>query len=94
MGEYHPTSLQHSGRNFSAKVTHTDLHRIHMFQVNGQSVCAMYAGEIDRSPFLFTGGTDMRLRYWDLTNWTESYLAVPSALDTINSSSLSYEYVR
>ncbi|KAL0276782.1 UNVERIFIED_CONTAM: hypothetical protein PYX00_004283 [Menopon gallinae] len=60
-------------------------------QMNGQSVCAMYAGEIDRSPFLFTGGTDMRLRYWDLTNWTESYLAVPSALDTINSSSLSYE---
>lgn len=58
---------------------------------NGPSVCAMYAGEIDRSPFVFTGGTDMRLRYWDLANATESYLAVPSALDTVNSTSFSYE---
>ncbi|EEB17192.1 Phosphoinositide 3-kinase regulatory subunit, putative [Pediculus humanus corporis] len=59
--------------------------------VNGHSVCAMYAGEMDRSPFVFTGGTDMRLRYWDLSNSTNSYLAVPSALDVVNSSSFSYE---
>ncbi|KAK6633048.1 hypothetical protein RUM43_012791 [Polyplax serrata] len=58
---------------------------------NSPSVCAMYAGEMDRSPFLFTGGTDMRLRYWDLANSTESHLVVPSALDTVNSSSFSYE---
>lgn len=45
------------------------------------AVCAMYAGCIDGSPFLLTGGIDKRIRYWDLANTESSYLAVPSAND-------------
>ncbi|KAG5888474.1 hypothetical protein JTB14_022104 [Gonioctena quinquepunctata] len=45
------------------------------------SVCAMLAGCIDRSPFLLAGGTDQRLRFWDLESPSESYLAMPAASD-------------
>ncbi|XP_050303340.1 phosphoinositide 3-kinase regulatory subunit 4 [Anthonomus grandis grandis] len=45
------------------------------------SVCAMQAGCIDRSPFLLSGGTDQRLRFWNLESPSESYLALPAASD-------------
>lgn len=45
------------------------------------SVCAMLGGCIDRSPFLLAGGSDQRLRFWDLESPSESYLAIPAARD-------------
>ncbi|XP_063233284.1 phosphoinositide 3-kinase regulatory subunit 4 isoform X2 [Bacillus rossius redtenbacheri] len=51
-------------------------------QVSGQSVCGMYAGSCDRVPFLLAGGSDMRLRYWDLDAPGNSYLPVPAAGDS------------
>ncbi|CAG9829186.1 unnamed protein product [Diabrotica balteata] len=45
------------------------------------SVCAMLGGCIDRSPFLLAGGTDQRLRFWNLESPSESYLAIPGASD-------------
>ncbi|CAH1134866.1 unnamed protein product [Ceutorhynchus assimilis] len=45
------------------------------------SVCSMLAGCIDRSPFLLSGGTDQRLRFWNLESPSESYLALPAASD-------------
>ncbi|XP_069690077.1 phosphoinositide 3-kinase regulatory subunit 4 isoform X4 [Periplaneta americana] len=58
---------------------------------NSHSVCAMYASSTDRSPFLLTGGTDMRLRYWDLDSPADSYLAIPSANDTLGPTSVAYK---
>ncbi|KAJ8948165.1 hypothetical protein NQ318_009257 [Aromia moschata] len=58
-------------------------------QSSGNSVCAMLAGCIDRSPFLVAGGTDQRLRFWDLESPSESYLAVPAASDP-SGTSLNY----
>lgn len=58
---------------------------------NGHSVCAMHSGCVDDSGFLLAGGTDMRLRYWDLKNPTTSYVALPAANDIIPPNSLVYE---
>lgn len=44
---------------------------------------------IDRTPFILTGGTDQRLRYWDVENPGESFLAIPAASDPIGTT-LSY----
>jgi phosphoinositide-3-kinase regulatory subunit 4 len=60
-------------------------------QGNAHSVCAMYAGCTDRSPFLLTGGTDMRLRYWDLDSPADSYLAIPAVNDSPTPSSVAYK---
>lgn len=54
-------------------------------------MCAMYAGCTDRSPFLLTGGTDMRLRYWDLDSPADSYLAIPAVNDSVSPSSVAYK---
>ncbi|XP_043266677.1 phosphoinositide 3-kinase regulatory subunit 4 isoform X2 [Venturia canescens] len=57
----------------------------------GHSVCAMHSGTIDRSGFLLAGGTDMRLRFWDLNTPTESYVTLPAASDVLVPNSLAYE---
>lgn len=57
----------------------------------GHSICAMHSGAIDRSGYLLAGGTDMRLRFWDLHTPNESYVALPAASDTIAANSLAYE---
>ncbi|XP_074107920.1 vacuolar protein sorting 15 isoform X2 [Cotesia typhae] len=57
----------------------------------GHSICGMHAGSLDRSGFLLAGGTDMRLRFWDLNTPNESYVALPAASDTIAPNSLAYE---
>lgn len=54
------------------------LSKIH---VTHSSVCAMQAGCIDRSGFLLAGGSDQRIRFWDLQNPVESFLAVPAPGD-------------
>lgn len=53
----------------------------HGGQQTSHSVCAMLGGCIDRSPFLLSGGTDQRLRFWNLESPSESYLAIPAAGD-------------
>ncbi|XP_049778491.1 phosphoinositide 3-kinase regulatory subunit 4 [Schistocerca cancellata] len=60
-------------------------------QVHQNSVCAMYAGCVDRSPFVITGGTDMRVRFWDLESPNESYLAIPAANDSVTPSTVCYK---
>ncbi|CAH0555278.1 unnamed protein product [Brassicogethes aeneus] len=50
-------------------------------QGSPHSVCALLAGCIDKSPFLLAGGTDQRVRFWDLAGPSDSYLAIPAASD-------------
>ncbi|XP_053678461.1 phosphoinositide 3-kinase regulatory subunit 4 [Anopheles nili] len=49
--------------------------------VSSHSVCALLPGVIDGNPFLLTGGTDQRLRYWDPAHIENCALVVPSARD-------------
>lgn len=51
----------------------------------------MLSGCIDRSAFLLTGGTDQRVRFWDLESPSESYLAIPAAGD-IPGTNLTYRH--
>ncbi|KOX70771.1 Phosphoinositide 3-kinase regulatory subunit 4 [Melipona quadrifasciata] len=57
----------------------------------GHSVCAMYSGSIDNAGFLLAGGTDMRLRFWDLCTPSDSHVALPAANDVTPPNSLAYE---
>ncbi|KAJ8665411.1 hypothetical protein QAD02_007073 [Eretmocerus hayati] len=57
----------------------------------GHSVCAMHSGCIDTAGFLLAGGTDMRLRFWNLHTPKESYVVLPAANDSLSPSSLVYE---
>ncbi|XP_046835084.1 phosphoinositide 3-kinase regulatory subunit 4 isoform X1 [Vespa crabro] len=57
----------------------------------GHSVCSMYSGCIDRSGFLLAGGTDMRLRFWDLNTPNDSHVALPAANDVVPPNSYAYE---
>lgn len=60
-------------------------------QVNAHSICAMYGGTVDVSPFVFAGGSDMRIRFWDLYSPTESFMAVPAANDSLTPGSVQYK---
>ncbi|KFB38855.1 AGAP000602-PA-like protein [Anopheles sinensis] len=48
---------------------------------SSHSVCALLPGVVDGNPFLLTGGTDQRLRYWDPVHIENCALIVPSARD-------------
>lgn len=58
---------------------------------SGYSVHSMYSGCIDRSGFLLAGGTDMRLRFWDLNTPNDSHVALPAANDVVPPNSYAYE---
>lgn len=45
------------------------------------TVCGMVTGTVDRSPFIIAGGSDQRIRYWDLAVPENSSLVVPAARD-------------
>ena len=57
---------------------------------SSHSVCAMYSGVVDNDAFLLTGGTDHRIRYWDLENYANSYVAIPAGGDALGQASYSY----
>ncbi|XP_014259628.1 phosphoinositide 3-kinase regulatory subunit 4 [Cimex lectularius] len=59
-------------------------------QNNTHSICGMYSSIVDKVPFLLTGGTDHRIRYWDLDNLANSYLAIPAGGDI--SGQINYSY--
>uniref|UniRef100_A0A182P1N3 non-specific serine/threonine protein kinase n=1 Tax=Anopheles epiroticus TaxID=199890 RepID=A0A182P1N3_9DIPT len=48
---------------------------------SSHSVCALLPGVNEGNPFLLTGGTDQRIRYWDPVNVDNCALVVPSARD-------------
>lgn len=51
----------------------------------------MHAGCIDRSGFLIAGGTDQRLRFWDLEHPADSYLAIHAPNDPLTGCNVSYQ---
>lgn len=54
------------------------------------SVCALLPGVVDGKGFIVTGGTDQRLRFWDLQDASNCKLVVPAPKDYATSS-ISYE---
>ncbi|XP_063709747.1 phosphoinositide 3-kinase regulatory subunit 4 [Culicoides brevitarsis] len=58
---------------------------------SSHSVCAMLTGAVDKTPFLLTGGSDQRIRYWDFANSDNCAVVVPSPMDAINKSSITYD---
>jgi phosphoinositide-3-kinase regulatory subunit 4 len=54
------------------------------------SVCALLPGSVDGRGFLITGGTDQRIRFWDLQEASNCRLVVPAPKD-YSPSTISYE---
>lgn len=54
------------------------------------SVCAILPGSIDGRGFLVTGGTDQRIRFWDLQDSNNCRLVVPAPKDYLPTN-ISYE---
>lgn len=54
------------------------------------SVCALLPGVVDGRGFLVTGGTDQRIRFWDLQDANNCKLIVPAPKD-YSPTSISYE---
>ncbi|KAJ3642279.1 hypothetical protein Zmor_025079 [Zophobas morio] len=50
-------------------------------QSSSDTICALLAGCIDRSPFVLSGGTDQRVRFWNLDSPANSHLVAPAASD-------------
>ena len=50
----------------------------------------MQAGCIDNNGFLLAGGTDQRVRFWDLESPSNSFVAVHAPNDTLTGATMSY----
>ncbi len=64
-----------------------------MFQASGHSVNGMYLGVTDSNTFLLTAGSDMRIRYWDLSSPANSHIVAGAASDPINQTLVAYRFV-
>ena len=61
---------------------------------SNHNVYGCFAGSrMGDCPFLLTGGSDLRLRYWDLVHPAQSGLVSAGAYDPIKYQDLSYEYI-
>lgn len=56
------------------------------------TTCGILSGVVDGSPFILTGSTDQRIRYWDIASPKNSALKVPSANDNLANVSFNYRY--
>lgn len=57
---------------------------------SSHAACALLPGVVDTKPFLLTGGTDQRIRYWDFMNPDNCSVIVGSPLDAVNKTMISY----
>ncbi|KAH8406647.1 hypothetical protein KR222_001554 [Zaprionus bogoriensis] len=54
------------------------------------TTCGILSGVVDGSPFILTGSSDQRIRYWDIGSPKNSSLKVPSANDNLTNVSFNY----
>ncbi|EDV91054.1 phosphoinositide 3-kinase regulatory subunit 4 [Drosophila grimshawi] len=52
--------------------------------------CGILSGVVDGSPFILTGSSDQRIRYWDIGSPKNSALKVPAANDNLTNVSFNY----
>ncbi|KAL9899748.1 vacuolar protein sorting 15 [Glossina fuscipes fuscipes] len=55
------------------------------------TTCGVLSGVVDNSPFIITGSSDQRIRFWDIGQPKNSALIVPSAKDNLNDISFTYD---
>ncbi|XP_067619259.1 phosphoinositide 3-kinase regulatory subunit 4 [Eurosta solidaginis] len=53
--------------------------------------CGILSGVVDKSPFILTGSSDQRIRYWDLNEPKNSALKVPASKDNLDNISFNYD---
>ena len=62
-------------------------------KASSHSVNGMYLGVTDSNTFLLTAGSDMRIRYWDLSYPANSHIVSMAASDPVNQAVVSYRLV-
>lgn len=60
-------------------------------QKNASSVCGLVTCTYDRSPVVYTGSSDQRIRYWDLLSRGNCSMVIPANRDSVSSPDFSYE---
>lgn len=60
-------------------------------QKNTSSVCGLAACIVDRSPVIYTGSSDQRIRYWDLHSRGNCSMVVPATRDYVAGTNFTYE---
>ncbi|CAD7085003.1 unnamed protein product [Hermetia illucens] len=58
---------------------------------SSSATCALLTGVVDGTPFLLTGSSDQRIRYWDLAQPKNSRLVVPSNKESLADVSFTYD---
>ncbi|XP_055384778.1 phosphoinositide 3-kinase regulatory subunit 4 [Condylostylus longicornis] len=58
---------------------------------NPSTSCGILTGVVDECPFILTGSSDQRIRYWDLVSPENSSLIVPSSKDQMTDISFVYD---
>lgn len=54
------------------------------------TTCGILSGVVDGSPFILTGSSDQRIRYWDIGSPKNSSLKVPATNDNLTSLTFNY----
>ncbi|EDW83237.1 uncharacterized protein Dwil_GK22752 [Drosophila willistoni] len=54
------------------------------------TTCGILSGVVDGSPFILTGSSDQRIRYWDIASPKNSSLKVPAANDNLADVNFNY----
>ncbi|XP_037949245.1 phosphoinositide 3-kinase regulatory subunit 4-like [Teleopsis dalmanni] len=54
------------------------------------TTCGVLSGVVDNSPFILTGSSDQRIRFWNLCDPKSSALVVPSPKDNLNDITFNY----
>ncbi|XP_045455621.1 phosphoinositide 3-kinase regulatory subunit 4 [Melitaea cinxia] len=58
---------------------------LHYSPASSHSITSLYCGTRDGNRFLITGGTDLRLRYWDLQHPDDSHVLLHAPFDQLQS---------
>lgn len=61
-----------------------------ILQESPHAIYGMFVGVTDSNTFLLTGGSDMRVRYWDLSYPANSFIMANAAGDPTQQTAVSY----
>ncbi|XP_022818609.1 phosphoinositide 3-kinase regulatory subunit 4 [Spodoptera litura] len=85
-------SLESTQRTVALWTCTNSLQPLHYTPVASQYISAIYCGTREGNRFVVTGGSDQRLRYWDLEHPEDSYILLHAHNDSLKNSPGALKY--
>ncbi|KAF9411600.1 hypothetical protein HW555_009672 [Spodoptera exigua] len=85
-------SLESTQRTHALWTCTNSLQPLHYTPVASQYISSIYCGTREGNRFVVTGGSDQRLRYWDLEHPEDSYILLHAHNDTLKNSPGALKY--